>query len=81
MATAVTDSITCPKCGAQIPLTDAIEHQVEEQLRAQLAGELKERDAHAWPESVRQHGFVVTDHHVEITGLCAADRGGTQFRA
>lgn len=45
VATVVTDSITCPKCGAQIPLTDAIEHQVAEQLRAQLAAELEQREA------------------------------------
>ncbi len=45
MATVVTDSITCPNCGCQIPLTDALEHQVAEQLRAQLAAELEQRDA------------------------------------
>jgi hypothetical protein len=45
MTTLATDSITCPKCGAQIPLTDAIEHQVEERLRAQLAAELEQRNA------------------------------------
>jgi hypothetical protein len=45
VATTVTDSITCPNCGCQIPLTDAIEHQVEERFRAQLATELAQRDA------------------------------------
>jgi hypothetical protein len=28
------DSITCPKCQVEIPLTEAISHQVEERLRA-----------------------------------------------
>jgi hypothetical protein len=70
MATVVTDSITCPKCGFQIPLTDAIEHQVAEQLRAQLAAELEQRDTdqrrelEAREEALRQE-FAATQEERE----------------
>lgn len=33
------DSITCPKCKTEIPLTEAISHQVEERLRAAFDAE------------------------------------------
>jgi len=34
--------------------------------------EVKECDLDGWLDGVvRQHGFVATGHHVEITGLCA----------
>jgi hypothetical protein len=42
---AVTESITCPKCGCEIPLTDAIEHQVAERLKDRLAAELELQEA------------------------------------
>jgi hypothetical protein len=35
----MSDSITCPKCKAEIPLTEAISHQVEERLRAEFEAE------------------------------------------
>ena len=35
----MTDSITCPKCETEIPLSDAISHQVEERLRAEFETE------------------------------------------
>ena len=38
----MSDSITCPNCSAEIPLTEAISHQVEERLRAEFDAE-KER--------------------------------------
>jgi len=38
----MSDSITCPKCETEIPLTEAISHQVEERLRAEFEAE-KER--------------------------------------
>jgi len=40
----LTESITCPNCGCEIPLTDAIEHQVAEQLKDRLAQEAKQRE-------------------------------------
>jgi hypothetical protein len=33
------DSITCPNCKTEIPLSDAISHQVEERLRTEFAAE------------------------------------------
>src|SRR6266545_1712832 len=32
----MSDSITCPKCRNEIPLTEAISHQVEERLRLEF---------------------------------------------
>lgn len=54
----MSDSITCPKCETEIPLSDAISHQVEERLRAEFetekealvieqAQELADREAEA----------------------------------
>jgi hypothetical protein len=39
------NSIRCPKCGAEIPLTDVIEHQIDEQLRSRLSEELAQTEA------------------------------------
>jgi hypothetical protein len=39
------DSIRCPSCGSAVPLTDAIEHQVEAALRLRLKGEIEQREA------------------------------------
>lgn len=42
------DFITCPQCGAKIPLTDVITHQIEEQVHVRLTAGLEEREkAHA----------------------------------
>src|SRR4051812_32093428 len=38
------DSIRCPSCRAQIPLSDVISHQIEEQLDVELAQKLAERE-------------------------------------
>lgn len=38
------DSIKCPNCKGEIPLSDVISHQIEEQLAAKLAGELAAKD-------------------------------------
>ena len=79
MATVVADSITCPNCGCQIPLTDAIEHQVAEQLRAQLAAELEQRDADqereiaAREEALRQEFAAAQgEREVELSQRAAA---------
>jgi|tagenome__1003787_1003787.scaffolds.fasta_scaffold20908923_2 hypothetical protein len=40
----MTDSIKCPHCRGEIPLTEVISHQIEEQLAAQLARELAARE-------------------------------------
>jgi len=39
------DSIRCPSCRAEIPLTEVISHQIEEQLGAKLAREVAAREA------------------------------------
>jgi hypothetical protein len=38
----VSDSITCPKCNTEIPLSEALSHQVEERLRAEFDAERAE---------------------------------------
>ncbi len=38
------DSIKCPECKAEIPLTEVISHQIEEELAAKLARELAARE-------------------------------------
>lgn len=44
----MSDSITCPECGAAIPLTEAISHQVEERLRREVeAASRVAEDEHA----------------------------------
>ena len=52
------DFITCPKCGATIPLTDVITHQIEEQLQVRLAQGLEERE--------RQHIEALAEKEVEL---------------
>jgi hypothetical protein len=52
------DSIRCPDCRAEIPLTDAIGHQIEEQLKAQLALELAVRE--------RQHAEAAAAREAEL---------------
>jgi hypothetical protein len=38
------NAIKCPSCQSEIPLTDAIEHQIEERLAAQMAHEISARE-------------------------------------
>jgi len=38
-------SITCPKCGNKIQLTEAFTHDIEEKLRAQFHQEIRKKDA------------------------------------
>lgn len=40
----MSDSIRCPECHAEIPLTDVISHQVDERLASRLASEIAEHD-------------------------------------
>ncbi len=37
-------TITCPKCGTKIPLTEAFTHDIEEKLRLQYTAELKKKE-------------------------------------
>lgn len=64
------DSIKCPECRAEIPLTDAITHQIEEQLAAQLSRELAARErqhaeAYAAREAELRHEFEATQEERE----------------
>ena len=37
-------SIVCPKCGTKIQLTDALRHQVEEELRSKIGQEFSRKE-------------------------------------
>ena len=52
------DSIRCPECRAEIPLTEVISHQIEEELAAKLAREVaaKEHEFEAREKELRR-GF------------------------
>jgi hypothetical protein len=52
------DSIRCPECRAEIPLTEVISHQIEEELAAKLAREVaaKEHEFEAREQELRR-GF------------------------
>jgi hypothetical protein len=52
------DSIKCPECRAEIPLTDVISNQIEEQLAPRLARELADRD--------RQHADSAAARELEL---------------
>jgi|SRR5579859_6286436 len=54
----MSDSITCPKCKTEIPLTEAIKHQVEESLRADFEAE-RERLA-------AEHARVLAEKDAEV---------------
>ena len=41
----MSESIRCPSCGSAIPLTEVIEHQVDEQLRLRIKAELDRAEA------------------------------------
>lgn len=56
----MSDSITCPKCHAEIPLTDAIKRQVEVRLRAEFETALSER------ESVHAQALVAKDAELQL---------------
>lgn len=60
----VADSITCPKCGAEIPFTEAITRQIEERLRSRLDEELRERE--------QEHAEALTAKEAELKEAFAA---------
>jgi hypothetical protein len=62
----VSDSITCPKCKTEIPLSEAISHQVEERLRAAFEVE-RER-------LVEEHSQQLADRDAEIVEAVARAR-------
>lgn len=54
----MTESVMCPKCHAEIPLSDVINHQIEQQLETRLTSELAERD--------RSHAEAVAAKELEL---------------
>ena len=37
-------TITCPKCGAKIPMTEAFTHEIEDKLKSNFQSEIKKKD-------------------------------------
>jgi hypothetical protein len=82
----MSDSITCPKCKTEIPLTEAISHQVEERLRqafeeekatllADQAKLLADKDSEIEAAVSKARDEVAT-----VAETRAADRVATQLR-
>ena len=80
-------TITCPKCGCEIPLTEVIEHQIEDQLARELAEreeqhvaalsarELELRQEFAAEQAKREDALTL-----QATEQVAADLEGLQAR-
>jgi hypothetical protein len=64
--TRMSDFIKCPQCKAAIPLTEVIEHQINEQLRQRLDHELEERN--------RKHAAALEAKEHEVRRLFAEER-------
>lgn len=62
----MSDSITCPKCRTEIPLTEAISHQVEERLRLEF------EETHRTMES--QHAQALAEKDAELQSQLAEAR-------
>jgi len=62
----MSDSITCPKCRTEIPLTEAISHQVEERLRLEF------EETHRTMES--QHSQALAEKDAELQSQLAEAR-------
>ncbi len=74
----MSDAIECPKCGAEIPLTETMTHQIEQRLRAELADqweELERQHAEAWEsreEELRQQFAIAQEQReAEVERLAA----------
>jgi hypothetical protein len=67
----VSDSITCPNCNTEIPLTEAISHEVEERLRAGVAGE-REQFAADKERMVAEHEAAIEAAREEEAVAAAA---------
>lgn len=62
----MSDSITCPNCHTDIPLTEAISHQVEERLRAEFEAERA--------RLADEHARVLADKEAEVEAELAKAR-------
>lgn len=71
----MSDSITCPKCKTEIPLSKAITHHVEERLRAEFDAE-KERlladQAKQLADKDAEFKTAVSNARAEITAAAEA---------
>jgi hypothetical protein len=74
----MSDSITCPNCRTEIPLTEALSHEVEERLRLEFE-ETKQKTesehADALARKEAEHRTQVTDLRAEITTAAEARAG------
>jgi len=68
------DSIKCPECRAEIPLSDVISHQIEEQLAAELSRTLAERERELTEAAAEREGALRAAFEEEQT------RRDAQFR-
>jgi len=82
----MSDSITCPNCKTEIPLSKAITHHVEERLRAEFDAE-KERlladQAKQLADKDAEVKTAVSNARAEITAAAearATERLATGFR-
>jgi hypothetical protein len=69
----MSDSITCPNCHTEIPLTEAISHQVEERLRSQFETERGRLAA--------EHARVLADKEAEVEAAVNKARAETAAAA
>jgi hypothetical protein len=66
---AMTDLIKCPECRAEIPLTEVISHQIEEQLAAQLARELADKERAFEAEQAKREAAFAAESAERETAL------------
>jgi hypothetical protein len=59
MGNQTTDTITCPSCGIQIPLSSALTHQLRDQVEHEFAKQLQERERQfaAEKEALAKHAL------------------------
>lgn len=65
--------IKCPECKAEIPLTEVIDHEIEEQLEARLAAERRQRD--------KAQAEVVAERERELRAEFEEEQGLREERA
>jgi len=69
----MSDSITCPQCHAEIPLTEAISHQVGERLRLEFEAAACETEA--------KHILALAEKEVELESILAQERAQIEATA
>lgn len=77
------DAIKCPQCRAEIPLSEVISHQIEEQLAAELARTLAERErelTESAAERERELRAEAVEREEELRREFAEEREGREAR-